>query len=112
MQALALEFGTLNKCLMTCESAAPQVLGAAALGVMAPLRRFWILKDVCGVRAGTSMAAPQVAGAAALLLAAYAAGGANVTGRGLELKALLLATVQPVAGMARKVSIFGVQGSL
>ena len=50
------------------------------------------------------MAAPQVAGAAALLLAAYAAGGANVTGRGLELKALLLATVQPVSGMAQKVS--------
>lgn len=50
------------------------------------------------------MAAPQVAGAAALLLAAYAAGGANVTGRGLELKALLLATVQPVSGMAHKVS--------
>ena len=50
------------------------------------------------------MAAPQVAGGAALLLAAYAAGGANVTGRGLELKALLLATVQPVSGMAHKVS--------
>ncbi len=49
------------------------------------------------------MAAPQVAGAAALLLAAYAAGGANVTGRGLEVKALLLATVQRVPGMAHKV---------
>ena len=69
----------------------------------------WVLKydrvlKHSDVYAGTSMAAPQVAGAAALLLAAYAAGGANVTGRGLELKALLLATVQPVSGMAHKVS--------
>lgn len=39
------------------------------------------------------MAAPQVAGAAALLLSVYAAAGADLEGRGPELKAMLLASV-------------------
>ncbi|KAK9844892.1 hypothetical protein WJX74_008256 [Apatococcus lobatus] len=48
------------------------------------------------VYAGTSMACPQVSGAAALILGHLASLGANITGRGLEVKAVLAAGVEPL----------------